>query len=191
MAKKLIVCALLHEGRAIIDSFKLKLTDRANNIYSNENIAMIVSGVGKLNSAIATTILIEKYPNPDMIFNIGIAGSTSDKYNIGELVRINKVTDYGLGKSLYPEMIYDFDTLEDEVFCVDFETSDMKLESGLVDMESFGFVYAATKKITREKIVLLKIVSDYLAPHTITKELVLNIMKLRNEKITQILVASS
>ena len=64
--------------------------------YKNNLFTLIESGIGKVNSARATQLLIDK-ENVDYIFNVGVAGGISNNLKIGDIV---------IGKKLYQ---YDFD----------------------------------------------------------------------------------
>lgn len=46
---------------------------------------MLKSGIGKVNAAMSTTILIERY-HPDLIINTGSAGGLNPELNVGDLV---------------------------------------------------------------------------------------------------------
>ncbi len=60
-----------------------------NNIY----VVMVESGVGKVNAARCTQILIDNI-KVDYIFNIGVAGSVSDKLNVGDIVIGEKLVQH-------------------------------------------------------------------------------------------------
>lgn len=57
------------------------------------NIYMINCGVGEIRAAMATQILIDKF-NVERILNFGFVGSLSDKYNIHDLVLVDKTVHY-------------------------------------------------------------------------------------------------
>lgn len=65
-------------------------------IINNNRCIMTLCGVGKVNAARSTQILIDNY-NVDMIFNIGVAGGIANFLHIGDIV---------IGKSLVQ---HDFD----------------------------------------------------------------------------------
>jgi len=70
----LIVTALCSEAEPIIEYFRLKKNTASNkfDIFENDRIALVVSGIGKIKSAIATTILSSTYSSPDVtFFNFG------------------------------------------------------------------------------------------------------------------------
>lgn len=55
------------------------------SIYNNITCVLVESGVGKVNSARATQVLIDKF-DINYIFNIGVAGGISDNLSVGDIV---------------------------------------------------------------------------------------------------------
>ncbi|GAB6074586.1 5'-methylthioadenosine/S-adenosylhomocysteine nucleosidase family protein [Nautilia lithotrophica] len=141
-----IVTALKIEAEPIIKHFKLK---SRNGIYQNENINLIITGQGKIKSAINTALLVSKHNYPTL--NIGIAGS--DKYNIGDGFFIYKITDTDNGYNYFPDF---FKSFNEEIHTV----SKIGKYYNLTDMEASGFFEAAYKFLNVNEIILYKIVSD-------------------------------
>ncbi|MEO1923747.1 MAG: hypothetical protein ABGX25_04450 [Nautiliaceae bacterium] len=141
-----IVTALKIEAIPIIEYFNLKST---GEIYQNKEINLIITGSGKVKSAINTALLLRKKTYPTI--NIGIAGS--NKHPIGSGFFIHKITDTDTGFEYYPDF---FEEPSEEIFTV----SKTQKYFSLVDMESSGFFEAAYKFLSVEKIILYKIVSD-------------------------------
>lgn len=85
--------------------------------YSGKDVVFVQSGIGKVNAAITTTLLIEKYNVEKVIFS-GVAGSTSEKIGIGDIViGIDVVhhdfdtTEFGYKKGQVPQMpVYSFNS---------------------------------------------------------------------------------
>src|SRR5690554_1763627 len=107
----LIITALMIEAAPLIEHFRLRrdMSIHEFPVYRNADIALIVSGVGKVRSAIAATYLLSicntKY-NKDIenvnddscikdhtLVNIGFCGASETQYEIGSLILINKVID--------------------------------------------------------------------------------------------------
>jgi adenosylhomocysteine nucleosidase len=65
--------------------------------YKNLNIVLCCAGMGKVNSAVCTQILITKF-NTKKIISTGIAGSLNPKVKICDIVISNKVTCYDITK---------------------------------------------------------------------------------------------
>ncbi|QNS01927.1 MAG: 5'-methylthioadenosine/adenosylhomocysteine nucleosidase [Buchnera aphidicola (Pentalonia nigronervosa)] len=53
--------------------------------YKKNNIFLIKSGIGKVSSSIATTVLINLY-KPDIIINVGSAGALDTSLKIGDVI---------------------------------------------------------------------------------------------------------
>ena len=140
-----IVTALGIEAKPIIKKFNLK---NQNGIYQNNYLNLIITGQGKIKSAINTALLLQKYPFRTL--NIGIAGSSIHQINEGFYV--HKITDTDSGLEYYPDRFEN----SQELYCV----SKPGTYYPLVDMESSGFFEACYKFLSVEKIILYKIVSD-------------------------------
>lgn len=54
-------------------------------IWMGRQIALLKSGIGKVNAAMATTILLERY-EPNTIINIGSAGGVDSTLQVGDVV---------------------------------------------------------------------------------------------------------
>ena len=52
---------------------------------NNQKIILVESGVGKVNAARTTQILIDNY-HPDVVYNIGVAGGIANSLEVGDLV---------------------------------------------------------------------------------------------------------
>ena len=118
MKNILIHCAMKKEGEQIARLLNLvenkKKEDEFNNIITtlegkqNETkITLIITGIGKQKTAIGLTKYLCENDKPDLIINIGYAGSTSAK--IGSWVSINK--SYNLEWDITGEQKYSMDDL--------------------------------------------------------------------------------
>lgn len=133
MKNILIHCAMQKEGMQIAKALSLtkkdkketntskgneekndrKLIDNFITIYSNyiekENIKLnlIITGIGKQKTAIGLTKYLCENDKPDLIINIGYAGSVNSK--IGSFVSINK--SYNLEWDIPGEQKYSMDDL--------------------------------------------------------------------------------
>ncbi len=149
---KAIISAFYKEVAPIIKHYNLKRIDASFEMFANNEIIVIISGIGKINSAITTTYLLSKY-KIDFIINFGIAGSKNR--NIGEIFLINKINN-----KLFLDILYHHPFNESEIICSDDVVT--KGDYSLVDMESEGFFRSATKFLPLENIFIIKIVSDNL-----------------------------
>lgn len=141
-----IVTALKIEAEEIIKRFNLKPN---GEIYQNNYLNLIITGQGKIKSAINTALLLQKYPFKTL--NFGIAGS--NKFEINQGFFINKITDMDSGYDYYPDF---FEEPSERLHTV----SKLGNYYSLTDMEGSGFFEACYKFLSVEKIILYKIVSD-------------------------------
>lgn len=170
-----IAVALGIEAKPIIKYFNLK---RDNNIkklqvFKNERITLIVTGVGILKSAIALTYILsqENIKENDIFLNIGICGAKSEKYQIGEVVLCNKIVNSELKRGYYPDMIFNhpfregsLESFNTTIYCGD------NVNEDLVDMEGAGLFEATTYFFQNYQVNFLKIVSDYLDREVVREE---------------------
>jgi len=167
------VTAIFSEAKALIEYFNLqKVEKKPFLIYKNDNIVLIVSGMGKINSAIATFYISQKY-RIEKIINIGICGTNDTKKEIGSLHAIKSIIDVSSSKKLVisdkGETLYTFDKI----------IKDKKglKENILIDMESYGFYMAASKFVKKEDIKIYKIISDHLEVSHINSKFVYTLVK--------------
>ena len=91
--KLAIICAMEEELAAIEAAVSLNLVaklDKASNSYAEykfgeHTIILVVSGIGKVNAAVTTQILIDNFA-PDAIVNVGVAGSLTRDLVFGDVV---------------------------------------------------------------------------------------------------------
>lgn len=70
----------------------------ANSLFIRGNISaqeviIVKSGIGKVNAAMTTTILLERFA-PDVIINTGSAGGFASELNVGDLVIASEVVHH-------------------------------------------------------------------------------------------------
>ena len=90
MKKVLFVIAMEKEEISIAENLKLNKVNE--NTFCNENISLIITGIGKQRTAISLTKYLENNEKPDVIINVGYAGSTDAK--IGTWVNVNNSFNY-------------------------------------------------------------------------------------------------
>ena len=90
MKEVLIVCAMPKEATKIAK--KLELNQINETVFRKENIALLTSGIGKQKTAISLTEYLCNNTKPDLIVNIGYAGSTD--IQIGKWVNVTKCYNY-------------------------------------------------------------------------------------------------
>jgi len=168
--KILFTVALREEALPIIDLFGLERDPESGSqpVYRNENIALIVSGLGKIKAAAATARLFSRecVARGAGAINIGIAGSVHPaSHPKSQIFLIHKIVDNGSAREFFPDMIIKSGLKETTLTTFD---APVTLESmgiptlGLVDMEASGFFETASLFLGPHRIVCLKIVSDHL-----------------------------
>ncbi|MGY4686490.1 5'-methylthioadenosine/S-adenosylhomocysteine nucleosidase family protein [Petrotoga sp. DB-2] len=160
-----IISAMGIEARAIIKYLNLKkTTDRPFETYQNEEVHLVISGVGKINAAGATSYLLKDtlkdLNHSDYAINLGICGSLNNKFNVGDLVLVNKVVDYERKRKYYTDILVKHNQKEGSIQSIDTLHSNYEFEEDLVDMESSAFFEIASKFLSVHQVYVLKIVSD-------------------------------
>ncbi|ATV56395.1 spore photoproduct lyase family protein [Fusobacterium pseudoperiodonticum] len=160
-----IVTALYIEAKPLISLFNLKKDNSYTKfqVFSNEDIKLIISGTGKVKSATALTYLISKedIKKNDYIVNIGFVASNKNS-QLGDIVYVSKIQNAYSDFDFYPEMIYKHNFLEGSLTTFD-SIVEKKLENiEYIDMEAYGFFQTASIFFKKDKIIVLKIVSDIL-----------------------------
>ena len=172
-SKTIFTTSLLAEAQPLIERYDLKIiAKKPFKIYQNGSISLIVSGIGKINSAIATTFLAKESENPPLIVNIGICSST-DISKLHKFYSIKSVIDFATSKKFMIE------SSGESLVTVDKAVSkkELHLPCSLIDMEASGFLLSAKIFTSIENIKIFKIVSDCLDDSIPSKEFVYNLIK--------------
>ncbi len=171
--------ALHSEARPLIEHFDLeKSTDSKRlDLFENDELKLIVSGIGKLRSAIATSYLLTRNMTSGhgAVINIGIGGSVTKNRPIGELSYVHKITDHATGREYFPEAVLSHDMPGAEVETFDKpvgQNEKISITGDLVDMEASGFYQASSLFVETHAVYCLKVVSDYLEWSHLSKEFV-------------------
>ncbi len=157
-----IVTALKPEAQAFVDKYKLTKSKLQNyTLFQNQDIKLIISGLGVQNARLATQTLINHFDisDDDVYLNIGICAA-SNEHNIGSLIEIGSIH--------YEEIFYTFDTTKVCITCLDQESSNTQHK--IADMESYGFYHAIVHNPAIKNFHILKVVSDHFEPQKVTKE---------------------
>ncbi len=162
----LFIVALPAEARPLVEHYRLK---PQNNLpyrfYRNDSIALVETGLGKLNAAAASSAalctLLATQGRAPVCINVGLAGSDNP---IGSLMRAHRVTDADTQQKWYPQQTWSTSRTNTAVASIDLYTvsrPDNRYQSDKAfDMEASGVMSSATKYTTLEFVQCLKIVSD-------------------------------
>lgn len=95
-----VECELLLNKLDNLVKKKIYNYDVYEGMYKNNNIVILVSGVGLINTSSSLSLVIDRY-NPRCVINIGLIGGYDSKLNIGDIVIAGKVLNINSYKTLY------------------------------------------------------------------------------------------
>ena len=93
------IVAMEKEAKYFIEKLSnLKITTYlGKRVYqgeiNNKEITLIISGIGKVNSAMSTQFLIDKY-NVDYVLNFGTCGGLDENFNVGDIFIVKSAVQY-------------------------------------------------------------------------------------------------
>jgi len=150
-----IVMATGIEANPFIEGLNLKLIqEKPFKVFSDDFYYLIISGIGKANSAMATEFLYLKF---DVLkfFNLGAAGSVVENVNLGDIFLIDKLFEpdrpnfKGNLRKSSPEIFDGFATATLATSDRAVVSNDDRMETAkfaeLVDMEGAGFLQACKR----------------------------------------------
>ena len=156
-----LVIALPSEAKPLLSHYKLKAVEesRGFKIYQKDDMALVVSGVGKSAAAAATAYLQAMTGNePDRAWiNIGMGGHR--ELALGEGILAERVMDMASGQTWYPPPVLDVSSSRASVLTVDKVEEDFEAH-WVFEMEAAGFCESAYRFATAELVQCFKIVSD-------------------------------
>jgi nucleoside phosphorylase len=156
------VVALKVEAEIILDEYNMNFDPEFTLFQVFRNFEktrwLILSGIGRHNSAAATTYLymISHASRSTSWINLGIAGSSKGHY--GDLCLVNKISNNGFSNA-YPATMPKASFHKMNLFTTDVPLTDYTLHE-LIDMEGSAFYDITNKLSGREFICLMKVISD-------------------------------
>lgn len=154
------VVALPVEAKPLVAHYALKKSPIATPFawyHSPTNRhALVVSGVGKVNAAMAVAWAAAHYISTQALLNIGIAGGNEQA--LGSVWLAHQVRDDDTDHVTYPLATHHY-TVPSAPLCT-VSQPQLAQPGCLVDMEAAGFMQAASRFCTQERTHCLKIVSD-------------------------------
>lgn len=96
-----LICAMEEELVAVTEFINLPLVnilEKASNKYfhyqsDNDTIISVVSGIGKVNAAVTTQILLDIF-DVEYVINVGVAGSLTPELTFGDVVVANDLVQH-------------------------------------------------------------------------------------------------
>ena len=156
------VVALKVEAEIILDEYNMNFDPEFTLFQVFRNFEktrwLILSGIGRHNSAAATTYLymISQASRSTSWINLGIAGSGKGHY--GDLCLVNKISN-NASSNTYPATMPKVTFHKMNLFTTDVPLIDYSLHE-LIDMEGSAFYDITNKLSGREFICLMKVISD-------------------------------
>lgn len=124
--KLAIICAMDEELAAIWAAIPMKLsseTEKAGNMYwqyslSEHELIMAVSGIGKVNAAVTTQILLDNFA-VDGVINVGVAGSVTPDLTFGDVVIASDLVEHDFDVTVFGEKLGQIPRLDTFSFATD------------------------------------------------------------------------
>ncbi|CAM3724108.1 5'-methylthioadenosine/S-adenosylhomocysteine nucleosidase [Mesobacillus thioparans] len=91
---------LLRSKMADIEEINLAGSEFYNGKIDNQEVVLLKSGIGKVNAAMGTALLIEKF-QPDVIINTGSAGGFHKELNVGDVVISTEVRHHDVDVTIF------------------------------------------------------------------------------------------
>ena len=157
------VVALRSEAQPLIKLFGMRLVSNQMlfPIFKNEELGhcLVLSGVGQVNVAAATTFLagVMGAARWTAWINVGIAGYFEEP--VGQFFQVNKVVQSSTGRKLFPGFRFAKMVSFRELSTLDVASRNYRAGI-LFDMEGFAFADIASRLCCNELTFLFKIVSD-------------------------------
>ncbi|WP_455719845.1 spore photoproduct [Agathobacter sp.] len=165
-----IFTAFYAEAKSIIARYDLKMQQKQAavrfDVFSNDDIRLVITGVGEINAAAAVANIGGVYGigADDVIVNIGSCAAEN-----GRLFLINKITEQSTGRTFYPDMLLKSDMDECEAVTVAKPLNEAEIEnlpgndaqaSCVYDMEAAAVYQAASLFVGPHRMHFIKVVSD-------------------------------
>ncbi|WP_252236789.1 5'-methylthioadenosine/adenosylhomocysteine nucleosidase [Clostridium sp. CH2] len=105
-----IIAAMTEELEILLKDLNLEeKKEKANMVFhkgtiNNKNVVAVVCGIGKVNSAVCTQILISEY-NVDKVVNVGVAGGIGKDIYPGDIVVAENLVQHDMDTSAFGDKI--------------------------------------------------------------------------------------
>jgi hypothetical protein len=187
-----IVTALQCEARPFIDALGLKQDQTAapSRVYRSDDTCLVITGDRKLRAAteVARVLALCGTTRGDgsSLINVGVCGACPGApVEPWQIAVINQIRDHGNGRDFYPDMMVQHDFVE-----LGLETHERGVTPDdsptmpLVDMEASGIAVAAAPLISPDRMLFVKVVSDFLKPEQLNANEISTTLKERLPALT-------
>ena len=110
--------ALLQQKSNIISEQKIIGLTFYKGTLHNKNIVLVKSGIGKVNAALCTQILIDRF-DVDCVINVGVAGAVYKQLSIGDIVISEDAVQHDMDTSVFGDPIGIIPRMEESYFKAD------------------------------------------------------------------------
>lgn len=155
-----LVTALPCEAKPLIRRYRLHGRQRENGfrIYENEQLRLIISGIGSCAAAAACAYLQGADPRARHVWiNLGVAGHPH--LDVGEAVLAHKLSDAASGNTWYPPLPFQPPCATVDLVSVA-HAEHAYPDDSAYDMEAAGFYAAASRFNSHELVHVFKVISD-------------------------------
>lgn len=91
---------LLRNQLANISVREIANSEFTTGTYKGQELILLKSGIGKVNAAMTTTILMQEY-KPDLVLNIGSAGGFDEELEVGAVVISGEVRHHDVDATVF------------------------------------------------------------------------------------------
>lgn len=95
---------LIKQRSEVVETVRIAGRDFYRCNYKNVEFIAVVSGVGKVNAAICSQILIDKF-HPEYMINTGVAGAADGALDIGDIVISRDLVEYDMDTSAFGDPV--------------------------------------------------------------------------------------
>lgn len=181
-----IFSAFYAEAKNIIDHYGLKKKKSPKtvrfDVFANESIRLVITGVGEINAAAAVSNIGGAYgiSPDDEILNVGCGAGFSSDICLGSIFLGNKLTEQMTGRTFYPDMLMKANFRECEIVTVA-RVLNEGCDSAVYDMEAAAVYQAAAFFVGPHRMHFIKLVSD--AGERIDQSKITELFALQEDKI--------
>lgn len=96
--------ALLKEAMDVKETVKYASMEFCKGILCGKYVVVVKSGIGKVNAAVCTQMLIDQF-HVDYVINTGIAGSLDAQIDIGDMVISTDLVEHDMDASIFGDPV--------------------------------------------------------------------------------------
>ena len=152
------------------------------DVFANDSIRLVITGVGEINAAAAVSNIGGAYgiSPDDEILNVGCGAGFSSDICLGSIFLGNKLTEQMTGRTFYPDMLMKANFRECEIVTVARVLNEGS-DSVVYDMEAAAVYQAAAFFVGPHRMHFIKLVSD--AGERIDQSKITELFALQEDKI--------